>query len=414
VDIPRAKKPQGRKRLLIGAGVVLLLVLGTVALRSLEPAAPKVDPNTLWIDTVQRGPFEINVRGPGTLVPEQIRWITAVTAGRVEKRLLEPGQEVTPETIILELTNPDVQLEALEAQRQLSASEAQLVNLQTTLETQRLNQVSTLANIKTQYLAAKRSAGASDSLLKNNLISDFDAKAAKDLAEEMEARYQAEQERLQLFTTTIDSQVTLQRQQIQRLKAVYEFQKNRVASMRVPAGAKGVIQEISLEIGQWAQSGATLAKVVEPGRLKAVLRIPETQAPDLALGQTAMIDTRNGIIEGRVSRMDPASQNGTVSVDVSLLGELPRGARPDLSVDGIIQIERVSDVLFVSRPAYGQANSTVGMFKITPDGDAVRVNVRLGRSSVSNIEILDGLQQGDSVIVSDMSRWDGFDRVRVF
>jgi multidrug resistance efflux pump len=413
LDIPREKKSQKGKRILIGVGAVAVLVLGTLALRSLEPAAPKIDRNTIWVDSVQRGPFEISVRGPGTLVPEQIRWITAVTSGRVESRLLEPGEEVTPETIILEMTNPDVQLESLEAQRQLAAAEASLIALETALETQRLNQIGVVASMKSQYLSAKRNAQAADTLVKRNLMSVFEAQGAWDTAEEMESRYQVERDRLDLFTRTIDAQLVLQRQQIDRLKAVFEFQRDRVASMMVRAGAHGVLRELPFEIGQWAQSGQTLAVVVEPGRLKAVLRIPETQARDITIGQNATIDTRNGLIAGQVMRIDPAVLNGTVTVDVRLVGELPRGARPDLSVDGTIQIEHVEDVLYVSRPAYGQANSTVGMFKLQENGEAVRVNVRLGRSSVSTIEVVDGLAEGDMVVVSDMSRWDRFDRVRV-
>lgn len=413
MDIPREKKSQTGKRILIGVGAVAVLVVGTLALRSLEPAAPKIDRNTIWLDSVQRGPFEISVRGPGTLVPEQIRWITAVTSGRVESRLLEPGEEVTPETIILEMTNPDVQLESLEAQRQLAAAKASLISLETSLETQRLNQIGVVASTKSQYRAAKREAQAADTLVKRNLISGFEAQGAWDTAEEMEARYQVELDRLDLFTRTIDAQLVLQREQVDRLKAVFEFQRDRVASMNVRAGAYGVLRELPLEVGQWAQSGQTLAVVVEPGRLKAVLRIPETQARDIAIGQNARIDTRNGIIDGQVMRIDPAVQNGTVTVDVRLISELPRGARPDLSVDGTIQIEYLSDVLYVSRPAYGQANSTVGMFKLQDNGEAVRVNVRLGRSSVSTIEVVDGLVEGDLVVVSDMSRWDRFDRVRI-
>jgi HlyD family secretion protein len=413
LDIPREKKSQKGKRILIGVGAVSVLVLGTLALRSLEPAAPKIDRNTVWVDSVQRGPFEISVRGPGTLVPEQIRWITAVTSGRVDSRLLEPGEEVTPETVILEMTNPDVQLESLEAQRQLAAAEASLIALETALETQRLNQIGVVASTKSQYLAAKRNAQAADTLVKRNLMSAFEAQGAWDTAEEMEARYQVERDRLDLFTRTIDAQLVLQRQQIDRLEAVFEFQRDRVASMMVRAGAHGVLRELPFEIGQWAQSGQTLAVVVEPGRLKAVLRIPETQARDITIGQNATIDTRNGLIAGQVMRIDPAVLNGTVTVDVRLVGELPRGARPDLSVDGTIQIEHVEDVLYVSRPAYGQANSTVGMFRLQEDGEAVRVNVRLGRSSVSTIEVVDGLAEGDMVVVSDMSRWDRFDRVRV-
>jgi len=246
------------------------------------------------------------------------------------------------------------------------------------------------------------------------LISANEASRARDQVDELGTRYRVEQERLQVIESTADSQLSLQQAQVDRLKDVNQFQRGRVRSMVVMAGANGILQELPLEVGQWAQSGATLARIVEPGRLKAVLRIPETQAKDVTIGQPAAIDTRNGIANGKVMRIDPAVQNGTVTVDVSLAGELPRGARPDLSVDGTIQIERLDNVLHVGRPAFGQAGSAVGLFKLTPDGkEAVRTTVRLGRTSVNTVEVVGGLQKGDKVIISDMSRWDGVDRVRV-
>jgi multidrug resistance efflux pump len=368
----------------------------------------------VWIDSVQKGPLVIEVRGPGTLVPERVRYISAVTAGRVERRLAEPGQEVHPETVLLELSNPDVQLEALESERQLTVAQADRVNLQTDLVTQRLNQEAAVAAAKAAYQDAKRNAEAAEGLATKELISAMEASRAKDRVEELETRYKVEEQRLAVMVGAADSQLTLQKAQVGRLRAVTEFQRGRVRSMKVLAGADGILQELPLEVGQWAQSGATLARLVEPGKLKAVLRIPETQAKDVAIGQPAAIDTRNGIVKGKVYRIDPAVQNGTVTVDVSLEGEMPRGARPDLSVDGTIQVERLENVLHVGRPAYGQANSAVGLFKLTPDGsEAGRVNVRLGRTSVNTVEIAGGLQPGDKVIISDMSRWDGHDRVRI-
>jgi multidrug efflux pump subunit AcrA (membrane-fusion protein) len=399
VDIPRAPVNRGRKRIIYGAIALATLVAMTLGLRSLKPAAPRVDRASIWIDSVQKGPLVIEVRGPGTLVPERIRYISAVTAGRVERRLAEPGQEVEPETVLLELSNPDVQLEALESERQLTVSQADRVTLQTDLKTQRLNQEGAVAAAKAAYLDAKRNAEAAQEL---------------DRVEELETRYRVEEERLQVMDGAADSQLALQNAQVRRLGDVAQFQRGRVRSMKVLAGAHGILQELPLEVGQWAQSGATLARLVEPGKLKAVLRIPETQAKDIAIGQPAKIDTRNGIAVGKVRRIDPAVQNGTVTVDVSLDGELPRGARPDLSVDGTIEVERLPDVLHVGRPAYGQANSAVGLFKLTPDGsEATRATVRLGRTSVNTVEIVGGLAQGDKVIISDMSRWDGHDRVRV-
>jgi multidrug resistance efflux pump len=414
VDIKREPAKRGRKRILYGGLALAAIVATTLGLRGLKPAAPQVDRAAVWIDSVQRGPLVIEVRGPGTLVPERIRYISAVTAGRVEKRLAEPGQEVHPETVLLELSNPDVQLEALESERQLTVAQADRVNLKSTLESNRLNQEAAVAAAKAAYQDAKRTAEASKELAEKELISSMEASRAADRVEELETRYKVEEQRLAVITAATDSQIVLQQAQVGRLLAVTDFQRGRVRSMVVKAGANGILQELPLEVGQWAQSGATLARLVEPGKLKAVLRIPETQAKDVVLGQPAAIDTRNGVVQGKVMRIDPAVQNGTVTVDVSLEGELPRGARPDLSVDGTIQVERLDNVLHVGRPAYGQANSTVGLFKLVGDGtEAVRASVRLGRTSVNTVEILGGLQPGEKVIISDMSRWDSFERVRV-
>jgi RND family efflux transporter MFP subunit len=373
-----------------------------------------VDLSTIWVDSVQRGPLVLQVRGPGTLVPERVRWISAVTAGRVERRLAEIGQEVKPETVLLVLSNPDVQLEALESERQLTAAQGDRVNLRTSLESQRLNQQGAVAIARSEYLEAKRNAVAAESLATKDLISVMEASRARDRVEELATRYDVEQRRLAVLTDAMGSQLALQQAQVGRLRAVTDFQRGRVRSMEVKAGATGILQDLTLEVGQWAQPGATLARIVEPGRLKAVLRIPETQAKDVVIGQPASIDTRNGVVEGRVARIDPAVQNGTVTVDVALQGDLPRGARPDLSVDGTIEVERLKDVLYVGRPAYGQSNSRVGLFRLEPDGgSAVRVHVELGRSSVNTVEIRGGVQPGDKVIISDMSKWDGYERVRV-
>jgi HlyD family secretion protein len=414
VDIPRAPAKRGRKRLLYTALAIAAVVLATVGLHGLKPAAPRVDRSAVYIDSVVRGPLVIEVRGPGTLVPERIRYISAVTAGRVERRLAEAGEEVKPETVLLVLSNPDVQLEALESERQLTVSRADQVNLRADLASQRLNQEAQVAAAKAAYLDARRNEEAAESLAAKELIAANEASRARDHVQELETRYKVEQERLAVMTQAADSQLMLQQAQVDRLRDVNQFQRGRVRSMVVTAGASGTLQELPLEVGQWAQSGATLARIVEPGRLKAVLRIPETQAKDVTIGQPAAIDTRNGIARGKVMRIDPAVQNGTVTVDVSLEGELPRGARPDLSVDGTIQVERLDNVLHLGRPAFGQTGGTVGLFKLTPDGrEAVRTTVRLGRTSVNSVEILGGLAAGDKVIISDMSRWDGVERVRV-
>jgi uncharacterized membrane-anchored protein YhcB (DUF1043 family) len=332
----------------------------------------------------------------------------------VERRPIQPGAHVTAGTILLELSNPDVQIQLLQAERQLTDAKAQLVSLKTQLETQRLNQAGAVASVRSDYREAIRTAESDSALLDQNLISRQQYARSRDRAEELTERLKVEQQRLVIYTETIDSQLSVQQAQIQRLKAVADFQRGLVDAMVVRAGADGVLQELPLEVGQWAISGATLAKVVQPERLKAVLRIPETQAKDVAIGQTAAVDTRNGIVEGRVVRMDPASSNGTVTVDVTLTGSLPKGTRPDLSVDGTIEIERLNNVLHVGRPAYGQANSSVGLFRVIPGtNEAERVTVQLGRSSVNQIEIVHGLNAGDIVILSDMTRWDNVDRVRI-
>jgi multidrug resistance efflux pump len=413
LDIPRPPKTHTRRYLYAG-GALAGLVLVTVALSRLDRAAPTVDASTLWIDTVARGEMLRQVHGPGTLVPEQIRWIAAVAAGRVERKHVEPGAKVSPTTVLVELSNPDVELQALEAQRQLTEAEAAMVNLRASLETQRLNQQSVIAQVRSEFNDAKRSVDVAHGLAEKKLIASTDLERAKDKAEEMEERYTIECERLRVHTDAIAAQLNVQRSQISRLREILAFRRQQVASMRVTAGANGVLQELPLEVGQWAMSGTTLAKVVEPGRLKAVLSIPETQAKDVAIGQRASIDTRNGIIEGRVTRIDPAARGGTVSVDIALDGALPQGARPDLTVDGTIEIERLPNALHVGRPAYGQANTAVELFRLEPDGrTATRVRVQFGRGSVKAIEIVNGLREGDRIILSDLSQYDDQPRLRL-
>ncbi|MDQ3698702.1 MAG: efflux RND transporter periplasmic adaptor subunit [Gemmatimonadota bacterium] len=413
VDIPR-KPVAKRGKYIIGAVALVAVVLVTVALSNLEPAAPQVERATVWVDTVQRGPMVRQVRGPGTLVPEQMRWVSAVTAGRVEQIYLRAGATVTPTTILMELSNPDVQLQALDAQRQLTSAESELVNLHTQLESQSLGQQSTVEQVRTLYLESQRNATLFKTLGEKRLASDMEEQRAVEQAAELKNRLRIEEQRLQVIEQASGRQVAFAEKNVERLRAITQFQENRVASMKVLAGSGGVLQEMIWEPGQWANPGAVLARIAEPGRLKALLRIPETQAKDIAIGQLAQIDTRNGIAPGRVVRIDPAAVNGTVAVDVALEGDLPKGARPDLSVDGTIEIERLDNVLFVGRPAYGQAESTVGIFKLEPDGDhAVRMTVRLGRSSVNEIEIINGLREGDAVILSDLSTYDRYDRIRL-
>jgi HlyD family secretion protein len=413
VDIPR--KPVSSKRRYVPFVIGGVVVVGlSAALWQLEPAAPSVDRSTIWTDSVRRGEFVRQVRGPGTLVPEQARWVVAVTSGRIERIHVQPGETVEAETILLELSNPDVQVEGLNAERQLAAAEAELSNLEVTLVSQRLEQRSRVSQVEAEQRDAARRLQASRELAERNLIPRNDLHRLEDEAAEVVSRLAVERERLGLLEASLDARVDAQRRQISRLRAISDFQSTRMESMRVRASAPGVIQDLSLEVGQWVMPGQSLARVVEPGRLMAVLRVPETQARDLLVGQTTAIDTRNGIVEARVRRIDPSVQQGAVAVEVALVGELPRGARPDLSVEGTIQIERLEDVLYTGRPAYGQANSLVSVWKVVDGGkSAVRVPVRLGRSSVNTIEVVEGLEPGDVVILSDLSAYDAHDRIRL-
>ena len=415
MDIKREPQKNYKKWVLIGVGVAGLVGV-TVALMSLKPAAPTVDGGTIYTDTVEQGEMVLEVRGPGTLVPEDTRFITAVTNGRVEKIHLLPGTTpVEPETIILELVNPDVEIQTLNADRQLTDAQSQLVQLRTNLATNRLTQASAVADIRSQYLDAKRRAEAGAELLKQGLIIPLDQKQAQDRADALEKRLALEEERLKLLTQTIDEQIKVQEEQVGRLRSIAQFQHGLKASMVVRAGIRGVLREVPLQSGQYATAGTTLARIDPvPLRLKAELRVPENQARDVAIGQKATIDTRNGFAPGRVSRIDPASSAGTVKVDVALDGTPPAGARSDLSVDGVIEIARLKNVLFTGRPAYGQPDATIGIFKLVDNGKyAQLVTVRLGRTSVTSVEIKEGLAPGDVVILSDMSRWENVDRVRI-
>ena len=414
MDVPRASSAK-RKRWAWGIAGALGLVAVTVALARLEPAAPTVDKDIVFTGQVEHGTMIRQVRGPGTLVPEQIRWVSAVTAGRVERRLVEPGAEVGAGTVIMELSNPDVELQALEAERQLAAAQAALVEVGTNLQTQRLNQAGVVAQVLSQFRQAQRTLRSNEELAAKDLIPANDLQQARDQVAELEQRLEIERERLGLMERNTERQVVVQEAQVERLQRIVDFQRARLASMDVTAGSDGVLQELNFEPGQWVQPGATLAKVVQPGRLKAVLRIPEVQAKDVTIGQPASIDIRSGTIPGHVIRIDPAAQGGSVTVDVALdVDALPRGARPDLSVDGTIEVARLDDVLHMPRPHIGQAESAVGLFKLVGDGDeAVQITVQFGQTSVNEVEIRSGLEEGDVVILSDMSAWDSYDRVRL-
>jgi HlyD family secretion protein len=413
VDVPRTPRRRPARWIYAAAGLVVL-VGATVALSRLEPAAPSVDGGTVWRDTVRRGEMLRQVRGPGTLVAEDIRWVPAVVPGRVERKLVLPGTTVRAGTVLVELSNPDVERQALEARRQLAAAQSELATLRSNLEGQRLSQEGTVANVRSLFREAERQGRAMDGLIQQNMVSQAEVARARDQVEELRVRLSVEERRLAQMTRAMSAQLAAQQGQIDILRTLAAFQQSQIESMQVRAASDGVLQELAVEPGQWVNSGTTLARVVQPGRLKAVLRIPEVQAKDIAVGQMASIDTRNGVVRGRVVRIDPSVLNGSVGVDVAFEGPLPRGARPDLSVDGTIDIERLPSVLYMGRPAYGQPESTVSMFVLAPSGtEARRVSVKLGRGSANSVEILSGLKPGDVVVLSDMSAYDGADRVRL-
>ncbi len=399
-------------------GGVALLALTLIAPRLLPTAVPSVDAATVWRDTVVHGTMIRQVRGPGTLVPEQMRWITAETAGRIEQILLLPGSEVGRNDVIMRMSNPDVDMQLLQAQQQLSQARAQLAQLRTQLQTQELTQRGTVATVRTQFLDAERIYQTNQQLFDENpnLVARADLDRSREQMEEQRLRLEVEEERLSVMAGTSQEQIDAQVEQIGRLEDLVRFNRERLESMQVTVPVGGVLAalEIPLQEGQWVQSGQNLSRVVVPGRLKAEIRITQTQAQDIVIGQVALIDTRTDTIQGTVTRIDPAVRSGTVTIDVSLPDSLPPSARPDLSVDGNVIIERLDDVTYMGRPTFGQANQRVSIFKVTPDGEyADRVTIQLGANSVNDIEVREGLAEGDVVILSDMSRWDGFDRVRL-
>jgi multidrug resistance efflux pump len=419
VDIIRDTKPERKRKKLVWTSVIVGgVAILTLGIRQLPSAAPSVDGATVWRDTVARGTMVRQVRGPGTLIPEQMRWITAVTAGRIEQILSLPGTEVDDGDMIMRMSNPDVDMQLLQAQQQLSQAQAALAQLRTSLQTQELTQRGTVATVRTQYLDTKRVYETNQRLFDENpdLVARADLDRSQESMQELETRLQIEQDRLAVMTGTSQAQLDAQQEQIDRLRDLVNFNRDRLGSMQVRVPVAGVLAplDIPLQEGQWVQSGQQLSRVVVPGRLKAEIRIPQTQAQDIVVGQQALIDTRTDTIIGQVVRIDPAVRNGTVTIDVALPPNLPPSARPDLSVDGNVIIDRLEDVVYVGRPTFGQANQQVSIFRLTPDGQyAERVTVRLGASSVNEIEVKDGLQPGDVVILSDMSQWDGFDRVKI-
>jgi HlyD family secretion protein len=418
MDIARPElKRQKRRRQMIWAGVgIVVLVAATLGVSRLKPAAPSVERGTVWTDTVKRGPMLRQVRGLGTLVPSQeaVRQIPAETDATVVRIRLLPGSQVKAETVLLEMSNPQVEQAAVDAQLQLKAAEAAFQSLRGKLDSDLMNQKAGAATVGADYSQAQRQAETDKALFDLGVISGLAYKQSKGKADELTTRHDLENQRLTVAQQAILSQLGEQQAKIDQMRTLAELKRKQLDALKVRAGIDGVLVDLPMQVGQHVLPGAMLAKVVQPEHLMAELKVAETQARDVQIGEPAQVDTHNGVITGEVMRVDPAVQNGTVTVDVKLTGELPKGARPDLSVDGTIDLERLADVLYVGRPAFGQENSTISLFKLDGEGKgAARVPVKVGRASVNSIQLLEGLHEGDTVILSDMSRWDNVDRIRL-
>ncbi|HEX5875020.1 MAG TPA: HlyD family efflux transporter periplasmic adaptor subunit [Pyrinomonadaceae bacterium] len=417
MDIKRPPKSKIKKNI---RNVVMIVVglaaIGgiTYGLTKLKPAAPAVDRNTIVIETVKRGEMIRDVRGNGTLVPEITRWVPAPAQGRVEKILLQAGVEVDPSTVIVELHNPQLEQQATDAEFQVKAAEADAENLKVRLESETMTQKAAIATINSQYSQAKLQLDADEVLGKDGYIAPLQLKISRVAVQDLANRLKVEQERLAVNAKSTRAQLNAARSRLDQLRALAALRRQEVDGLQVRAGTAGVLQQVSVQVGQQVEPGFNIARVADPTSLKAVLRVGETQIKDVRIGQPVVVDTRNGLIQGTVSRIDPAAREGTFEIDASLIGPLPPSARPDLSVDGTIELERLKDVLKVGRPAFGQAFQTIGMFVLTPDGsEAVRTTVKLGRNSVSTIEILEGLKEGDQVIISDTSAQDSYNRILI-
>jgi len=416
VDIarsPEVKRKKQIRRMIYGAVALIAIVLITVGVSRLRPAAPSVDRATVWVDTVKRGPMIRQVCCSDTAVTENIRWIPATTNGRVEKLVLRPGAQVTPTTVILEMSNPDLQQAVMDAQLGFRSAEAAFENRKADLQSQLLNQEAGVVTMESQYRQASLTLAANEELYKEKLISELQLKQFRATEQDLKNQLSVARQRLEITKAGMKSQLAPQEADVNQRRAAYDLRLRQLDDLKVKAGMTGVLQVLPVEVGQQVSAGTNVARVADPTMLKAELRIAETQTKDIAIGQVAEVDTRNGVVAGKVSRIDPASANGTVGVDITLEGALPPGARPDLSVDGTVRLQKLDDVIFVGRPAFGQEESTITLFKLSPDGEAHRTKVVLGRSSVNTIEIREGLQPGDQVILSDMSSYDQFDRVRL-
>jgi HlyD family secretion protein len=416
MDIPRpeAKRKKRIRQATYGGIAAVVVVALTIFLAQLEPAAPTVDGDTVWTEKVREGEMLRQTRGPGTLVPREIRWIAAQTDGRVDRVVVRPGAEVEPDTVLVEMSNPDLMQQTEEARFALEAAKAEFTDTELRLKNQELDQRAALGGARADYESARLQAEAEKDLADEGIVSAIDARRSELTAEQLKLRLEIEEERLAQFSKTLDAQLALQRARLEQVRNAYQRRLDQVESLQVRAGLAGVLQRVEVEEGQRVGLGANIARVARPDELMAELQIPETQARDVQIGQRVDVDTRTGIVEGKVIRIDPAAQSGTVQVDVELLGELPRGARPDMSVDGTIELERLPNVVFVGRPTYAQANSTIGLFKLVDGGTyAVRVPVEIGAMSTNSVEIVKGLVPGDEIILSDTSAWEDNDRIRL-
>ena len=416
MDVPRegVAQKKRKRRILIIAASVIGLILATLGLSRLKPAAPSVDRSSVWIDTVKRGPMVRQVRGLGTLVPEEFRWLPATTEASVEKILIWPGTKVEASDVILELTSPELEQSAQEAVSKAKAAEADLASEKATLQRELLDQESKATTAHSAYEQAKMERQTNDQLAKNGLVADLVYKTSKIKEEECQKTDDIEAKRLAFSRDSIEPQLASKQQAVDQANQLAKLKLDQVEALHVKAGMSGVLQALPVQVGQRLKPGDNLARVADPTKLKAQIKIAETQAKDIQPAQQAIIDTRNGVVKGHVTRVDPAVEQGTVTVDVAFDEPLPKGARPDLSVDGTIELERLDNVVFVGRPAFGQENNTVGMFKLVPgSNDAVRTSVKLGKSSVNTIEIVSGLNPGDQVILSDTSAWDSHERIRL-
>ena len=410
-DNARAKK---MRRIIFGVIAAASVAVVTYGVSRMRPAAPLVDKSTIWTDEVKRGAMLREVHGIGTLVPEEIRWIPAQTDSRVDRILIHPGALVQPGSVILELTNPSLQREVLDAKYLLKAAEADYENLKVQLSSELLNQKAAAATVRSEYEQARIQHEVDERLKREGLAADVTASLSRVKAEQLGIRLGLEEERTGNTADSAKARLLVQQSHVDQQRALYDLRMSELEALHVRAGIQGVLQILPVEVGQQVTPGTNLARVADPKQLKAEIKVAETQAKDIVLGQKASVDTRNGIVAGRVSRINPAVQNGTVTVDVQFTGALPDGARPDLSVDGTIELENLKDILYVGRPVHGQSESTIGLFKLVDDGaEAVRVKVKLGRTSVNTIEVVQGLNAGEKVILSDMSAWESFDRVRL-